>query len=341
MITIDPTSASTARIRRRSRGAIWRSCRSSSSRSTCTTRSGRACSRRSAGCRGTGSRARRARCSRRMRRRSSTALGGDEAHDRRARVRQRREAGRCLPRRCRRAGGSARVHLIDVSSQALEQTEQRLTGSQHVSVVGHQSTYEVGLRRAAAARDGRRPDARAAARVEHRQLRRAGGARFPAPHPPARCGPAICCCSAPTSSSRSANCSSRTTIRSGVTAAFNKNLLVRINHELGGNFDLARVRSPRRWNADEQRIEMHLVSRIAQTVHDRRPRMRRSHFEPRRAHLDGELVQVRAGPDRAAWRVETGFAMRDQWIDTQARASRCRLLVTVRSEATQPSAVSA
>src|SRR5688572_24490963 len=49
-------------------------------------------------------------------------------------------------------GGSARVHLIDISPQALEQTEQRLTRLEHVSVVGHQSTYEDGLRSAAAAR---------------------------------------------------------------------------------------------------------------------------------------------------------------------------------------------
>src|SRR6188472_328070 len=55
------------------------------------------------------------------------------------------------------AGSTARVHIIDISSQALEQTEQRLTRLQHVSVVGHQSTYEVGLRRAAAARDGDGP----------------------------------------------------------------------------------------------------------------------------------------------------------------------------------------
>ena len=54
-------------------------------------------------------------------------------------------------------GGSARVHLIDLSSQALEQTEQRLTRLRHFSVVGHQSTYEEGLRRAAAARDAGSP----------------------------------------------------------------------------------------------------------------------------------------------------------------------------------------
>src|SRR5687767_14151585 len=50
-------------------------------------------------------------------------------------------------------GSSARVHLIDISSQALEQTEQRLTRLQHFSVIGHRSTYEEGLKQAAAARD--------------------------------------------------------------------------------------------------------------------------------------------------------------------------------------------
>ncbi len=52
----------------------------------------------------------------------------------------------------------------------------------------------------------------------------------------------------------------------GVTAAFNKNLLVRINRELGANFDLARFRHEARWNDDDSRVEMHLVSAGAQSV---------------------------------------------------------------------------
>ena len=52
----------------------------------------------------------------------------------------------------------------------------------------------------------------------------------------------------------------------GVTAAFNKNLLVRINRELGGDFDLASFDHRAVWNAVDSRIEMHLVSRIEQTV---------------------------------------------------------------------------
>jgi dimethylhistidine N-methyltransferase len=52
----------------------------------------------------------------------------------------------------------------------------------------------------------------------------------------------------------------------GVTAAFNRNLLVRINRELGGNFDLDQFAHHVEWNASESRIEMHLVARRAQQV---------------------------------------------------------------------------
>ncbi|MBD1600684.1 ergothioneine biosynthesis protein EgtB [Pseudomonas typographi] len=52
----------------------------------------------------------------------------------------------------------------------------------------------------------------------------------------------------------------------GVTAAFNKNLLARINRELGANFDLPAFDHQARWNARHERVEMHLVARTAQTV---------------------------------------------------------------------------
>jgi len=52
----------------------------------------------------------------------------------------------------------------------------------------------------------------------------------------------------------------------GVTAAFNLNLLARINRELGGAFDLKSFAHRAFYNASEGRIEMHLVSRIAQRV---------------------------------------------------------------------------
>ena len=52
----------------------------------------------------------------------------------------------------------------------------------------------------------------------------------------------------------------------GVTAAFNLNLLQRINNELGGDFDLRRFFHQARYNEAEGRIEMHIVSRVAQKV---------------------------------------------------------------------------
>ena len=52
----------------------------------------------------------------------------------------------------------------------------------------------------------------------------------------------------------------------GVTAAFNLNLLARINRELGGHFSLPSFQHRAFYNEDQGRIEMHLVSRIAQTV---------------------------------------------------------------------------
>jgi dimethylhistidine N-methyltransferase len=52
----------------------------------------------------------------------------------------------------------------------------------------------------------------------------------------------------------------------GVTAAFNLNVLQRINREIGGDFDPNRFAHLAFYNAEEGRMEMHLVSREEQTV---------------------------------------------------------------------------
>jgi dimethylhistidine N-methyltransferase len=52
----------------------------------------------------------------------------------------------------------------------------------------------------------------------------------------------------------------------GVTAAFNLNLLRRLNEEAGADFDLTAFRHRAVWNAAAEKIEMHLVSRRAQVV---------------------------------------------------------------------------
>jgi L-histidine Nalpha-methyltransferase len=103
----------------------------------------------------------------------------------------------------------------------------------------------------------------------------------------------------------------------GVTAAFNKNLLVRINQELGGTFDLAAFDHRAAWNRDEQRIEMHLVSRTAQTATIAAAGTSVS-------FLPGEHIWTESSykyePDQIErMGLETGFALRDQWIDEDAR----------------------
>jgi L-histidine Nalpha-methyltransferase len=52
----------------------------------------------------------------------------------------------------------------------------------------------------------------------------------------------------------------------GVTAAFNLNVLARINRELGANFDLRRFRHEARWNWPARRIEMHLRALSRQRI---------------------------------------------------------------------------
>jgi dimethylhistidine N-methyltransferase len=52
----------------------------------------------------------------------------------------------------------------------------------------------------------------------------------------------------------------------GVTAQFNLNVLRRFNTEMDADFDLGQFRHRAVWNAIDQRIEMHLVSRRKQTV---------------------------------------------------------------------------
>ena len=214
------------------------------------------------------------------------------------------------------SGGSARVHIIDISSQALEQTEQRLTRLQHVSVVGHQSTYEVGLRRAAQARTGDGAmlvlllgsnignfDAPAAllflGRI--RQALQPGDLLL--------LGADLVKCENDLQLAYADPL--------GVTAAFNKNLLARINRELGGTFNLHGFDHRAAWNRPEQRIEMHLVSREAQTVvieaADLAVAFARGEHIWTESSYKYEPEQIeRMGS-------ETGFALRDQWIDQEAR----------------------
>ncbi len=77
----------------------------------------------------------------------------------------------------------------------------------------------------------------------------------------------------------------------GVTAAFNLNILGRINRELGANFDLEAFRHEARWNTEERSIEMHLCSLRRQTVEIPAAGLRVMLNEGE-THLDGKLAQI-------------------------------------------------
>ena len=54
--------------------------------------------------------------------------------------------------------------------------------------------------------------------------------------------------------------------KAGVTAAFNLNVLERLNRELGANFNLRLFRHCARWSEEHSRIEMHLESLVSQQI---------------------------------------------------------------------------
>jgi uncharacterized SAM-dependent methyltransferase len=98
-----------------------------------------------------------------------------------------------------------------------------------------------------------------------------------------------------------------------VTAAFNRNLLVRVNRELDGDFDVNQFSHRAVWNGPASRVEMHLVSRSRQRV------------QVRGAGLDvtfdaGESIWTESSykyriDDLAPMLGRAGFQVTGQWQD--------------------------
>jgi L-histidine Nalpha-methyltransferase len=213
-------------------------------------------------------------------------------------------------------GASARVHLIDISSQALEQTEQRLTRLRHFSVVGHQSTYEEGLRRAAAARD---PGSPVLVLFLGSNIGNfdtpAAGAFLQRVHAALEPGDLMLLGADLVKPESELMLAYDDPL--GVTAAFNKNLLVRINRELGGRFDLSAFAHRAFWNEDEQRVEMHLVSTRRQTVPI--PRAGAQITFDRDEWIWTESSYKYSAPEVVLMGADAGFNLVEQWIDEEAQ----------------------
>lgn len=222
-------------------------------------------------------------------------------------------------------GGETRraldVHLIDISAKALTLATRTLEVFQHLRVTTHETTYEAGLARFRAGRaaQGRAlalflgsnignfdPPAREALLRNIRAALRPGdalvlGVDLVKPEPEL-----LCAYDDPL----------------GVTAAFNRNLLTRINRELGGNFDLEGFAHRAVWNRAHARVEMHLVSRRAQ-------RIRIADAQLEFAMAAGETIWTESSykfvPEQiAALLGRCSFCVTAQWIDQEGQFALTR-----------------
>jgi L-histidine Nalpha-methyltransferase len=215
------------------------------------------------------------------------------------------------------AAGSGRgrldVHLVDISESALAQACRALEVLEDVRVLTHQTTYELGLEESAQVRP-----------FPGRRLTLFLGSNIGNFDPPGR--------DAFLRTVRAALSSGdgfligadlvkpeRKLLMAyddplGVTSAFNRNLLVRINRELQGSLDLDGFSHQALWNQADSRIEMHLRSR------------RRQRVDIRGAGLDfvmeeGERIWTESSykydPGEIVSMLErAGFSVRAQWIDS-------------------------
>jgi dimethylhistidine N-methyltransferase len=214
-------------------------------------------------------------------------------------------------------GRPADVQLVDVSPEALRTAAFALSGFHDVRVTLHEATYETGLDQVAASPlDGPArslflflgsnignfdpPAADAFLRRVRAALRPGDGLLIgadlvkPGPQLQAAYDDPL-----------------------GVTAAFNRNLLVRINRELDADFDLDAFVHRAVWNEAESRMEMHLVSTRPQRATVRAADLElgfeageiiwtESSYKYQREAFVGQLEAV-------------GFRLRHQWIDDVAR----------------------
>ncbi|HXJ92112.1 MAG TPA: L-histidine N(alpha)-methyltransferase [Terriglobia bacterium] len=205
-------------------------------------------------------------------------------------------------------------HPIEISAAALALAERELNHLDGVSVRGFEAEYLDGLGRAAARRSAnqqllvlflgssignfnRNEDCQFLAKI--RSLLRAGDALLLGTDlvkPVSQILPAY-------------------DDPAGVTAAFNLNLLGRINRELGGNFDLRRFAHEARYNEGEQRVEMHLR---AQGSHD--VRIEKAGLD---IHFDrGETLWTESSykytlEDVVEMAEATGFRAARRWVDEE------------------------
>jgi L-histidine Nalpha-methyltransferase len=107
----------------------------------------------------------------------------------------------------------------------------------------------------------------------------------------------------------------------GVTAAFNRNVLMRLNRELDADFRPERFAHCAVWNAAESRMEMHLVSETKQTVWLPAIDLRVDFEAGESIHTENSYKYRRG--DAEALVAKTGFAHETTWTDERGWFAVC------------------
>jgi L-histidine Nalpha-methyltransferase len=213
------------------------------------------------------------------------------------------------------------LHLVDVSAAALATAARALSAFDGVHVITHQAPYEIGLEDVSRERPSREQH------VSGRTLALFLGSNIGNFDPPGaeallrrirsalRQGDAFLLGADLVKPERDLLLAYDDPL--GVTSAFNRNLLARVNRELGGDFDLAGFEHLARWDAAHSRVEMHLVSTRAQRV-----------------RIPAAALEIQMAPGEAIWTESSykyaqeqivrmlercGFRQRAQWLHEEAR----------------------
>jgi L-histidine Nalpha-methyltransferase len=210
--------------------------------------------------------------------------------------------------------GDLVVHLIDVSVAALDTARRALSVQSGLEIVTHPATYEMGLEEVRRARNGR-----------GRTLVLLLGSNIGNFDPPGahtfleKIRASLVEGDALLIGVDLVKSEDRLLLAYddplGITAAFNRNLLVRMNRELCADFDIAGFQHRAVWTARESRIEMHLVSA-------RRQRVRVPAASLEVVFAEGETIWTESSykyhPHEISEVLErAGFGEMRQWLDEE------------------------
>ncbi|HET8946187.1 MAG TPA: L-histidine N(alpha)-methyltransferase [Candidatus Polarisedimenticolia bacterium] len=208
--------------------------------------------------------------------------------------------------------GPLDLHLVDVSGSALAQAERTLEEHAEVRIAPHRTTYEAGLDAFARADldPGRRLALFLGSNIGNFD-RRGRDAFLGRVRSALRPGDALLLGADLVKPEGNLILAYDDPL--GVTAAFNLNLLSRVNRELRGDFDLDGFGHRALWNETESRVEMHLRSRWRQRITVRGADLTII-MEP------GETIWTESSykyrpPEIAGMLDGAGFRVRQQWIE--------------------------